>query len=94
VQATFDDNDHCVTPGWATRWAYPFHHVPFHRQIRCRLFGHRYPTDAPTPPNGHSPSNSARCPHCGTLIGFHVVGQHRYGSFNKDVFDAYMRRPV
>jgi hypothetical protein len=81
--ATFDATDHATTAGWATRWARPYRFVPWHRQIRCRLSDHAYPADPPEPPNGYSPTNTTRCRRCRTLIGWHVVGQHRYGGLDK-----------
>jgi hypothetical protein len=84
LAAQFDDNDHAITPGWATRWERPYQHIAWYRTVRCRLLGHIYPSAPPVPPNGHSPSNFVRCRGCSTLLGWHVVGQHRYGGLDAD----------
>lgn len=66
--AVFDINDHALGAGWAT-----YHKdTPTHQHIDV---------GPPDPPNGHSPSNYARCG-CGAWFKWFVVGQHRYGSLS------------
>lgn len=86
LAASFDENEHCIGAGWAT------HHG--HGEIRCRWWQRRHvlPNYAPQPPNGYAPSNSARCPRCRAWLRWFRIGQHRRGSYDKDVFDAYRGR--
>jgi len=72
TEATFDPNDHAVDAGWAT---YHQKRTP----LRCWFRGHVYPSAAPRPANGHSPSNYTRCARCEAWMHWYVVGQHRYG---------------
>ena len=62
-------HDIAIAPGWATYHA----DQPAHPHIEAK---------APEPPNGHSPSNYARCA-CGAWVKWFVVGQHRYGSIGE-----------
>lgn len=76
MKATFNVNDHAITPGWAT-----FHNrLGWRRYVFC-LFGHSR-NAPPEPANGHSPSNYVRCRRCGNSLKWYVVGQHRYGGMN------------
>jgi hypothetical protein len=68
--AVFDTNDHAIVAGWATYHA----DTPAHPHIEA---------DQPSPSNGHSPSNYARCA-CGAWVKWFVVGQHRYGSVSAE----------
>lgn len=72
MTATFDKNDHTLTPGWAT-----YHRHLGWRGIFC-LFGHSFPA-APIVQNGYSPSNTGRCRRCRSFVQWYVAGQHRYG---------------
>ncbi len=40
------------------------------RTLRCRLWGHKSPPNAPEPPNGIAPSNYTRCGrrHCRAFL--------------------------
>jgi hypothetical protein len=70
MNAMFDINDHAIAAGWAT-----YHEdTPAHPHVHA---------PAPQPPNGHSPSNYARCA-CGVWFKWFRTGQHRYGSLDAD----------
>jgi len=87
MKATFDSNDHAVTPGWGA-YMKPL------RSWRERIhgwFGHTVPAETPIPRNGHSPSNYAKCI-CGAALKWYVVGQHRYGSLSREN-DATLTSP-
>lgn len=74
--ATFDENDHAWTTGWAT-----YHRRLGWRRVLC-LFGHTQ-FAIPEPPNGHSPSNFERCRRCRSALKYYIVGQHRYGGMDR-----------
>lgn len=79
VEATFDHNDHCVGEGWAT-WA------AFCRGKGLRYQWHRY--------RGHhwivhhdANPGYRRCT-CGRREHWYSDGVHRYGSFDRSVWEA------
>ena len=77
MDAKFNRNDHATRPGWAT------YHKRRNQSLRQRvhgLLGHRLPASPPSPANGYSPSNYARCGRCRVWLKWFVVGQHRFGS--------------
>ena len=91
-KATFNENDHCLTAGWAT------YHKPAdlgHRldRLACRILGHRYSVMMPIDPSGHSPSCYQQCLRCTNFLKWFVVGQHRFGSVNADVWAAWNKLP-
>lgn len=82
MSAKFNTADHCVKAGFASyqsrkEWWW------------CRVFGHRWPSSPPNPPNGHSPSNYTRCARwfCDAPGHYFVVGQHRFGGMSVRVSD-------
>jgi hypothetical protein len=79
--ATFDENEHANTPGWAT-YFYPQNEFKGWRRQGCRLIGHR-PGRSPEIQNGYSPSNYGRCPICRNFMKWFVIGQHRRGGFDR-----------
>lgn len=96
--AAFDHNDHALNAGWATyfkRRARPIFykgHIRlrrFFRYLVCRRKGHVAPSRPPVPPNGHAPSNYTVCGRCGEPMKFYVVGQHRFGGYDRHVWEAY-----
>lgn len=68
--AVFNHNDHAIVAGWAT----------YHKDIAAHPHIEAGP---PTPANGHSPSNYAKCA-CGAALKWFVIGQHRYGSLSAE----------
>lgn len=83
MEALFDENDHCVSPGWATYGL---------AQSWRRRIHRRHRTSAPTPPNDYCPASMSRCDVCDVALSYFDVGRHRFGSYRKHVFDAYQAR--
>lgn len=82
--AVFDVHDHAAKEGWATH-----HKRPLRRfRLRCWLGSHVLPP-RPATPNGYSPSCSSRCSRCRGFLTWFVVGQHRYGSYDRSTARAY-----
>jgi hypothetical protein len=83
VDAVFNKNDHAILAGYATYMK----RLP-RMAILCRLLGgHKWP-EPPAVPNGHRPDNFARCGRCKAAGHWFALGQHRYGGYDKDVFEA------
>lgn len=89
MKARFDHNDHATVAGWAT-----YHRRRnFKRSWRlliCLVKGHSTPSVPPTP-NGYSPNCFGRCERCQNFLQWFVVGQHRYGGYNRDTHESYLR---
>lgn len=86
--AVFDANNHATEAGWAT------YHDKWRRSWRswiCTFRGHELPPE-PHKANGYSPDNYGRCLRCDAFMQWYVFGQHRFGSYNKEVFEAYRSR--
>lgn len=79
--AVFNDQDQAIAEGWAA-----YHERPMRRwRFRCWLGRHAWPAYVPEPPNGHSPSNYARCARCQAAVHWYVLGQHRWGGINAHI---------
>lgn len=83
--AHFDANDHATHEGWAT------YHTRPPSTLRCRWRGHVMPS---APSNRHSPACYDRCTRCRAWLKWFVIGQHRYGSVDRDVWMAYEAHAV
>lgn len=74
---TFDSNDHCVNPGWATYMQRP---MPRWR-LRCAFGNHALP--AHKPQNDFSPQAYGRCCRCQSALRYYNEGTHRYGGLSR-----------
>ncbi len=79
VQATFDQNDHCVTDGWAT-WA-EFCRGKGLRYWWHRRHGHNWVTH-------HDAYSGYRHCTCGRSEHWYADGHHRYGSYDRWAWEA------
>ena len=75
--ATFDINNHCVTPGWATYMQRP---MPRWR-LRCAFGHHALP--AHKPQNDFCPQAYGVCCRCHVALSYYDEGTHRYGGLSR-----------
>lgn len=84
--ADFDHLAHADTEGWGTYYNEPVGN--WKRRI-CRWLGHKLPPK-PANANGYSPSNYAKCSRCKAHHKWFVVGQHRFGGYDRGDFHAVL----